>query len=78
VTDKILNCICSVFDLDRESVTSEISQSDVEGWDSIGSIQVILCLEEEFGVSISPEVGRRMIGCKEIEVELQKLGVVTR
>jgi acyl carrier protein len=67
-----------VFDLDRESVTSEISQSDVEGWDSIGSIQVILCLEEEFGVSISPEVGRRMIGCKEIEVELQKLGVVTR
>ena len=78
MTDKILNCICSVFDLDRESVTSEISQSDVEGWDSIGSIQVILCLEEEFGVSISPEVGRRMIGCKEIEVELQKLGVVTR
>ena len=78
MTERILDCICSAFDLTRADVTTETFQSDVEGWDSIGAIRLILCLEEEFGVSISPEVGRRMTGYKEIQAELQKLGVAAR
>lgn len=73
--EKILKCICIVFDLDRAEVTSEISQSDIEEWDSINSVCLILCLEEEFRVSITPEIGKRMTGCREIEKELKKLGV---
>lgn len=74
MSERILKCICSAFDLSRDQVSEETSQSDVEYWDSIGLIMLILCLEEEFGVSISPEVGRRMTGCRQIEDELRKLG----
>ncbi|MDB4627220.1 acyl carrier protein [bacterium] len=74
MTDKILNCICDVFDLDRTEISAETSQSDVDGWDSVGAVRLVLSLEEEFGVSIPPESGRQMTGCREIEAELVKLG----
>jgi acyl carrier protein len=71
--DRIFNCLCTVFDLDAKNVTEDISQTDVQYWDSLGSVRLVLCLEEEFGVSIPPEVGRRMTGYRAIEAELLKL-----
>jgi acyl carrier protein len=76
MTDKILMCLCSAFALERTQVSERTTQLDVEEWDSIGSVRLILCLEEEFNVSIPPEVGRRMTGCREIEDELKRLGAV--
>jgi acyl carrier protein len=75
MVERILNCICNVFDVEREEVSEDTSQVDIEFWDSIGSVRLLLCLEEEFGVAISPEVGRRMTGCYEIQEQLRKLGV---
>src|SRR5689334_19051504 len=54
ITKRIVNCLSSACDLDGADVTPDTLQSDVEGWDAIGMIRLILCLEEEFGVSISP------------------------
>jgi acyl carrier protein len=34
-------------------LTAELSAKDVEGWDSIGHIDLILALEEEFNIEIS-------------------------
>lgn len=75
MSERILKCVSMAFDLPPEEVTENTSREDVEQWDSIGSIRLVLCLEEEFGVSIVPEVARRMTGCREIATQMRKLGV---
>lgn len=37
-----------------EKVTDEMSIETVEGWDSMAHVGLILALQKEFGVSISP------------------------
>ena len=75
MNERIRRCVASALDLSLDEVTENTSREDIEQWDSIGAIRVVICLEEEFGVSIAPEVARRMTGCREIVAELGKLGV---
>ena len=75
MSNRVLRCIQAAFDLDPEEVSTSIRQEHVEGWDSIGTLGLILCLEEEFGVSIAPETARLMTGFPEIVVQLRLLGI---
>ena len=75
MSERILKCVRTAFDLGPDGVTEDTSREQIDQWDSIGTIRLVLCLEEEFGVSITPEVARRMIGCREIAAELRKLGI---
>ena len=40
------------FDVDR--IDDRMSADDVEGWDSMGHVGLMMALEREFGISISP------------------------
>jgi len=63
------------FDLEPDRVTEDTLREDIDQWDSIGMMRLVLCLEEEFGVSIEPEAARRMTSCRTIAAELRRLGV---
>ena len=48
----------SVFNLDRDEISPEISMQTFGAWDSLRQIQLVLALEDEFKVSFSEqEVG---------------------
>jgi acyl carrier protein len=56
-TDEIYAGLASVFDdvFEYEGALSpESTSDDVEGWDSIGHIRLVLACEEKFGVSFKP------------------------
>lgn len=76
--ERILNCVRIAFDLGPDEVTEDTQREDIDQWDSIGMVRLVLCLEEEFGVSIEPEAARRMTGCRAIAAELEQLGVAAR
>jgi acyl carrier protein len=38
-----------------DSVTSESTPSDVQTWDSLAQLNLLIALEDEFGVEIAPE-----------------------
>ena len=40
----------SVFDEDDLKVTPELTANDVDGWDSLSHIRLIIAIEKEFGV----------------------------
>jgi acyl carrier protein len=48
-----------VFDADAITVTPELSAKDVDGWDSLTHIRLMLTVEKAFKIKISaPEIGK--------------------
>jgi acyl carrier protein len=49
----------SVFDEDSISVTPELSAKDVDGWDSLTNIRLMLTVEKAFKIKLSTsEIGK--------------------
>jgi acyl carrier protein len=46
---------CDVFDDDTLKIDMSTSQEEVEGWDSVAQIKLILSIEEEFGIRFQME-----------------------
>jgi acyl carrier protein len=50
--EKIIGIFKQIFDTE---VTEQSLQTDIEKWDSLGHLNLIVALEEEFGVLFEPE-----------------------
>jgi acyl carrier protein len=71
--DKIIIVSQKVFGL--EQIDENASQHDIEKWDSLGHLNLIVALEEEFNVSFEPEEIAEMQNIRTITRKLeQKLG----
>ena len=75
MAERILRCIQAAFDLEPGALSESTRREDIEQWDSIGMVRLVICLEEEFLVSIPPESARRMNCVGAIVQELRALGV---
>jgi len=52
---RLENCFTAVFpDLDRKEIPS-VAMGSLASWDSLAGITLISVIEEEFGISISPD-----------------------
>jgi len=49
-----------VFDDDELALTPELTADDVEGWDSLAHIRLILSTQKAFGVKFSPSETSRL------------------
>jgi acyl carrier protein len=53
--DRLANCFTVVFpELDRQEIPS-VATASLANWDSLAGITLISVIEEEFGISISPD-----------------------
>ena len=57
-----------VFDVPLESIADDASSDNIENWDSLRHLNLILALEEEFGVSIPDEEVGNLVNYKLIEL----------
>ncbi len=52
---RLVNCFATVFpELDQREIPS-VSAGSIASWDSLAGITLISIIEEEFGVTISPD-----------------------
>jgi acyl carrier protein len=59
IYDRLTNVLRDVFDEEDLSARPEMTADDVEGWDSLSNIRLIMSVEKEFGVKFSAsEVGK--------------------
>jgi len=59
IYDRLTEIFQSVFDADSISVTPALSAKDVEGWDSLTHIRLMLTVEKAFKIKFSAtEVGK--------------------
>jgi len=53
--DKVRQTVSDVFGVPVAGITAESSPQTVEAWDSMGHLNLVLALEQSFGVQFSPE-----------------------
>lgn len=73
IDERIKDVMSGVFGIDADTLDEESSQDNVEGWDSIKHLDLIVSLEEEFGVSIPIEEVGNLTNFKYIKLTLEEL-----
>jgi acyl carrier protein len=67
--------VAEVFGLPLESVTRATSHETVEEWDSLSVLNILMAVEAEFGVAISPEEAANFVSVDKILATLESKGV---
>ncbi|MBI2167193.1 MAG: acyl carrier protein [Candidatus Omnitrophica bacterium] len=68
VDPKLLNLLCRVLGKEhRPRISLETRMEDIENWDSLTFIDIVLAVEEEFGLKISPELAQEMVSVEAIQ-----------
>ena len=70
---KIKQVMSAVFEIPVESIADDASLDNIENWDSLRHLNLILALEEEFGVSIPDEEVGNLVNYKLIKLVINDL-----
>jgi len=60
IEERVIKIICEQLDVDPKDVTPESSFVDDLGADSLDQVELIMAMEEEFGISISDEEAQKI------------------
>jgi acyl carrier protein len=53
---RVRDVIASVFSLSPENLPARLEPDTVPGWSSLRQVQLMMALEDEFGVEVDPNV----------------------
>ncbi|MBR0355818.1 MAG: acyl carrier protein [Oscillospiraceae bacterium] len=71
--DKVRNALAAQFEIDPEKITMDTNLIDDLGADSLDVVELIMNIEDEFGVSISDEEAANLVTVQRIVDFLEKL-----
>lgn len=60
VFEKVKDILSKQFDVDSDSITSDTSLTDDLGADSLDVVDLIMSIEDEFGIEIPDEVAEQV------------------
>ena len=64
--DKIYQILGNIFEIDPKNISENSTQNDIDNWDSFRHLQLIIDLENEFGISIENDELVSLIDVKTI------------
>ena len=73
IFENVRNALAEQFEVDAESITLETSLIDDLGADSLDVVELIMSLEDLFGITISDEVAAQLHTVSRIVDYLEKL-----
>jgi acyl carrier protein len=53
--DRLIKILAAILELDEERINEEISSENVDSWDSFKQMNIIIAVEEEFGIQFDEE-----------------------
>lgn len=72
MSERIKKVMAKSLDAPIEKITENTIQEDIEGWDSINHIKMIVAFEREFDITIPDEQVTNMISFRLIESVIQQ------
>ncbi len=75
VLDKVRSLVATLFNVPVEDITEDSSPETVEAWDSMGQLNLILELEQEFDIAMTHDRVQRMTSVGAIAELLTEAGV---
>jgi acyl carrier protein len=70
--DRVRIVVASVLELPEERLEPASSPDNIETWDSIQHLNMVLALEQEFGVEFTPEEIEQMLSLELIALLVQE------
>lgn len=61
-----------VFEMSKDSITSESSQDSIRNWDSVKHLDLIISLEEEFEITFPVEEIGHLVSFKLIKIIIEE------
>ena len=61
IQEKLKQIFVNLFSVSADAVHDKLGPEDVDNWDSLQHLNLILAMEEEFGIRISPEESTQML-----------------
>jgi acyl carrier protein len=74
VEERTRQVVAEVFGLPLEKVTLATSHENVEDWDSLNVLNVLMAIESEFDVTVSPEEAASFVSVEKILAVLKTKG----
>ena len=74
LTNHVRSLLAEAIQVSPELVTSDLSFGDLPQWDSLGHMEVMMQLEDEFGIEISADTIAELISIPEICKFLEERG----
>ncbi len=76
-TNEAIEWVAEVFEESPENLSEDTQRESLEGWDSLGMLNLMASLDEEFDIVLSDTDVEILISIKDIIGILKKNGVVT-
>ena len=72
IEDKLKEIMALVFDVPQEDINEDTSPVDLDNWDSIGSINLVTALEDEFDIEFEEEDIIEMLNFQLIKIKIEE------
>jgi acyl carrier protein len=70
---RVLNVVSQVLGVPVDAITDDSSPESIEAWDSLKHMNLVLALEEEFGIRFSDETIVAMLSIRSIKDAVAEL-----
>ena len=57
IRERCIKVMAQIMEIEHTEITDDSSPDNLEQWDSLSHVQLVLNLEKEFNIKISPEEG---------------------
>ena len=78
VFEQVRNVASDIFGIPADRITAESSPETIENWDSMQHLNLVLAVEEKFGVQLDPEDIEQMKNIGAVAKLVEKLQSATR
>jgi acyl carrier protein len=76
--EQVRNVASDIFGVPADKITAESSPETVESWDSMQHLNLVLAIEEKFGVQLEPEDIEQMKNIGAVAALVEKLQSAAR
>jgi len=66
IRERVRYIVAEITEVEVERVTLQSSPDNLEEWDSLAQVNIVLSLEQEFGRQFSPDQIERMVSVEKI------------
>ena len=73
--NKLKNVLADIFKIDAQSINEDTSVDNVEKWDSLTHLNLVLALEDAFNITFTEEQTVEILNYPLIKLVLQERGV---
>lgn len=72
IFDQVSGIVADIFNLSIKEVNAKSSPDTIEGWDSLQHLNLVLAIEQTFGIQLTPEEIEQMLSVELIVMLIQE------